>query len=714
MKRGEKVASDTGEVDQKGGESEGESQDDEALIVQRQLSKPIVASNVESEAPSIQESTFSYDVEPSEPAKYVDSAKKQHANSVAAFSAQPEQGLDLDHEMQDVHAAHSDQHPSTPDSVFDLPEDSPAISKTAVPTAISKRKRRPSDNGEPSKLGQGNMRKKPRRSIFSPPTSIGSIPETNLSGRSHLPGSMLNSQTSGAISTKLRLVERGSPSSRQVLKTQPTLNNWAQPLSSDKSYKHPIFNPASQNQKKAMSPNIVISESEEEVQASPRAKTYGKRKQRASSIFLEESSGHAVSSRKPTFGSSSRKGKEKPLLKFTVSTKSAVENLGDTVRKDSEKHSSPTSRRKRREHSGPVARHTDDGKAKGGNSSTRTTPLYGSAKGRKKAVARKSFSYNSESEEGSESPESMDLGSGAESNIDDSKRPGKYVCNICHQRFKQQKSFLKHKSNGHLDKKGQMTQGESSGGKGRFTSEEVNKLNKFRQSFCDEHEIDYAQFNEMMTETYRKGATWTWRFITKEDLLSQYYNVLPHRDRRSMMRYRERNFQNIEQTKVWTRQDDDYLVQLFTELGPRWVEIGLRLTRTQDAVSQRWRHKLQHRQDRNDGGWTEDEVEQLKTAVEELKEKLGVAQDRSTDLAISWSRVSDRIGNIRTAQQCSMKWKRIVDPAPRKRGRPRGSLVGKSSAGRKSSVGTVTPSGKGFLTPAVQVYFKAKTEQYLG
>ncbi|KAG9790950.1 hypothetical protein KCU88_g1122, partial [Aureobasidium melanogenum] len=191
---------------------------------------------------------------------------------------------------------------------------------------------------------------------------------------------------------------------------------------------------------------------------------------------------------------------------------------------------------------------------------------------------------------------------------------------------------------------------------GQFTEEEINSLNNWRDMFCEDHNITHEQFNDMMADTIqrKKRDEWPWPFITKNDFLQEYYDVLPHRNRRSMLRYRERNFQNAAGSRNWTAEDDAQLIRLQKELGPKWAEIGRRMARTSDAVSQRWRHRLAlgHVEQ---GEWSKEEQIKFKKILADLRRDSGTTDDLE-EWRIPWSKVSERMGT-RTAQQCSNHWR---------------------------------------------------------
>jgi hypothetical protein len=226
-------------------------------------------------------------------------------------------------------------------------------------------------------------------------------------------------------------------------------------------------------------------------------------------------------------------------------------------------------------------------------------------------------------------------------------------CQTCAEKFVSTSALARHETeSGHG--KGDGLQGQV----GAFNDYEVQKLNNWKDTFCEEHNITGAQFNDMMTDTLHRGreGTWNWAFIKRTDFLAEYLNVLPKRNKRSMLRYRERNFQNVEGSLNWTEEDDRELIRLQKEMGTKWSKIAKILMRTQDAVSQRWRHKLQYTQ-LESGEWSRAENTALTTAMEELRRQSGVAAD-AQDWNIPWVQISEKV-KTRTPQQCSNHWRAL-------------------------------------------------------
>ncbi|KIX00897.1 uncharacterized protein Z518_09962 [Rhinocladiella mackenziei CBS 650.93] len=193
---------------------------------------------------------------------------------------------------------------------------------------------------------------------------------------------------------------------------------------------------------------------------------------------------------------------------------------------------------------------------------------------------------------------------------------------------------------------------------GAFSENEIKKLKKWEDMFCEEHGISHLQFKDMMTDTLKRGSgtSWNWAFITKSEFLNEYVNVLPDRNKRSMLRYRERNLQNLEGSRNWTAEDDKELIRLQRELGSKWSEIAQRLMRTVDSVSQRWRHKLQHGPTEQ-GEWSRTEEIKFAKVLDQVRKESGVSPE-SEDWRIPWNRVSEKM-KTRSAQQCSNHWRAL-------------------------------------------------------
>ncbi|EXJ60061.1 hypothetical protein A1O7_04210 [Cladophialophora yegresii CBS 114405] len=229
---------------------------------------------------------------------------------------------------------------------------------------------------------------------------------------------------------------------------------------------------------------------------------------------------------------------------------------------------------------------------------------------------------------------------------------GLVKCHDCSEEFYATAALIRHeKDAGH---------GRGNGLQGRigaFSQDEVNKLNKWRDTFCEYHNISRTEFNDMMTGTLErgKGSSWSWAFVKRAEFLKEYLDVLPDRNKRSMLRYRERNFQNVEGMKNWSAEDDKELIRLQKELGTKWVEIARRLGRNADAVSQRWRHKLQYGEVET-GEWSKAERDKFAEILGEFVTDADGNELEQTQ--IPWNKVSEKMGS-RSAQQCSNHYRAL-------------------------------------------------------
>ena len=224
------------------------------------------------------------------------------------------------------------------------------------------------------------------------------------------------------------------------------------------------------------------------------------------------------------------------------------------------------------------------------------------------------------------------------------------TCRSCNRVFSSYGHLRRHKRthNGKTD--------DATGAKGNFTQQEMDALDSYRSRACVEFGLSLHEFNDLIN--WPKGNPWPNDNVSKDVLMAAYYDILPRRNKRSLRRYKERWFKNTS-TKAhsWSAQQDQELILLVRERGQKWVEIASLIGRTQDEVATHWYNKVQHQDKRASGQWTEEEVRSLRDAVKQCKTRLGVALGPETDHEIRWSVVSDMLGNKRTRQQCSLRWR---------------------------------------------------------
>ncbi|KAJ9611231.1 hypothetical protein H2200_004414 [Cladophialophora chaetospira] len=552
---------------------------------------------------------------------------------------------------------------TTPPSVFD--EEETIVKETPMLTGkLKKRKRAEDDDAQPSQPEPKRTGKRRKASPSSPPTSVPS----NDVARPETP----KASSLTAAARRGQLTDKIIP---RLQSRQGSMDGWAQKFTAGSGLKHPSFNPTPPRPN-TQNIQVVIPRTS---QGGPSG-TNSKRQRRAAldgAVDTDPADSQADSeqeptrkkSRKATYATSKGKNRAEPGVEYSTPAKDATTNGDD----DSEAGSSDV------EETSPVNIATSVAK--------RTFPRQDS----EEEVAQED---DQDSDfDVTRAPESEDEAGPAtrpvksarptkrtrignkprKSKLDDSA--DRVECIRCHKSFASEDSLRKHqeKPSAHVGllkcqrcseefyataalarHEKDTGHGKGNGSQGRigaFSQNEVNKLNRWRHQFCEYHNITEFDFNEMMTDTLERGqaANWRWTFVKRAEFLKEYVNVLPSRNKRSMLRYRERNFQNLEGMKNWTAEDDSELVRLQKELGSKWSEISRRLGRNVDAVSQRWRHKLRYG-DVETGEWSRAEDVKFRNILNDLRgEEDG---DDVQDHQIPWNKVSEQMGT-RSAQQCS-------------------------------------------------------------
>jgi hypothetical protein len=207
---------------------------------------------------------------------------------------------------------------------------------------------------------------------------------------------------------------------------------------------------------------------------------------------------------------------------------------------------------------------------------------------------------------------------------------------------------------------------------GFFVEEEVKALEQFKIRFCNTHGIQGRTFDAMIQHSERSGDEWPvpTSICTKGDFWNDIYALIPDRDRRSVYRFMRRHYQDTTQkAHNWTPEQDDELVKLHAQHGPKWAHIAKLIGRSDDDVTQRWKNRLQHRDTKNTGAWSEAELRAFVKSLEEYRnlliENSAEPQKAGKDIwemdlkSISWGSISNGMENSRTRQQCADKWRKI-------------------------------------------------------
>lgn len=240
-----------------------------------------------------------------------------------------------------------------------------------------------------------------------------------------------------------------------------------------------------------------------------------------------------------------------------------------------------------------------------------------------------------------------------------------------------QAESVDYETTGELNKKGRpkKQRGARIGGKdnlkvGFFVPAEIEKLEKFKLDFCNAHRLSGEQFDTMVQHSERDGGDFPCpdSITSKNEFWADIYGTLPDRDRRSVNRFMRRHFQvTTQKPHEWTDEQDEELVQLHAEHGPKWVFIAKLLGRSDDDVTQRWKNKLEHRDTMRRGPWDKDELRAFMDAMQQiwegyrqiLHDNAGNDVYEMDEKLVGWGGVSNTLNNVRSRQQCADKWRKI-------------------------------------------------------
>ncbi|KAL2827855.1 hypothetical protein BJY01DRAFT_228923 [Aspergillus pseudoustus] len=203
-------------------------------------------------------------------------------------------------------------------------------------------------------------------------------------------------------------------------------------------------------------------------------------------------------------------------------------------------------------------------------------------------------------------------------------------------------------------------------GVGHFSPVEVETLESFKLDFCNMNNCSTVIFDQMVQHGRQKtfpGQQW----ISKGAFWKSAFEVLPTRDRRSVLRFMKRHFQASDQkSHVWTEEQDAELIALVAEHGTKFAFIADMLGRSSDDVVQRWKNRLEHQDKRKTGSWSKRELDALQKALtlawtRSKDQGLDVGPDiyEMDESLISWGQVSKAMGHVRSRQQCADKWRRL-------------------------------------------------------
>lgn len=579
-----------------------------------------------------------------------------------------------DDEIQAPHAVEgaaeddSEQQSSAPPSVFD--EDKIMIEETPLPGEQLKRKRGALDPLEATPSSPERKKKRKKGLPSSPPTSVPSR-ETNR----------LGTPEASALITATQRRQNTDKIVPRLQTRQGSIDSWAQKFTPGSNLKHPTLNPSPRHPSTQRVEVIIPRTS----QAGPSGS-----KPKEITVDLADTDHQELAAdsfekfrrkrpRKEIYATPKGKKRAEPDVEYSTPSKDATANEADASSSDAPlpngiatsvaKRTFPSQSREDSDDQDSDAQ-DDDVQRNSAQDNEEDSDVYAAPVSDSEAEAVdarrpvKKQKLAKRPRRTSNSVETLRLECSrchrmfpSQVSLDGHLRnPSSHTnllkCTACTQEFWARTALVKHeKETGHG--KGNGHQGRT----GPFSDKEVTKLKNYRDEFCDYHDISVWEFNEMMAATLERGRknSWRWGFIKLTEFLNDFINVLPKRNKRSMLRYRERNFQNAEGMANWTADDDKDLIRLQRELGSKWAEIARSMGRTADAVSQRWRHKLRY-QNVQTGDWSQAEKKKFVKVLEEVRRDSNGGEVE--DFRIPWVQVSEKMGT-RSAQQCSNHYRAL-------------------------------------------------------
>ena len=209
--------------------------------------------------------------------------------------------------------------------------------------------------------------------------------------------------------------------------------------------------------------------------------------------------------------------------------------------------------------------------------------------------------------------------------------------------------------------------------KGPYTAAEAEKLDRFRDAYCEANNMSVEKFNGYIQSTIRGNAE-------VKSIFDELHEVLPYRPRMSLQKFCRRRYHNFPARGTWTLEEDEMLKRAVAQKGNNWKAIGAMLDRMGEDCRDRYRNYLLNSENRNRETWTNEEVQSLCKAILECRKAIkdekkqaniehydedalasGSDSDQEDDemKVINWQSVSDKMGGIRSRLQCRLKWTQL-------------------------------------------------------
>ena len=205
-----------------------------------------------------------------------------------------------------------------------------------------------------------------------------------------------------------------------------------------------------------------------------------------------------------------------------------------------------------------------------------------------------------------------------------------------------------------------------------FGDAEINRIERFRDVWCQRNARQPHEFNELIQSNLR---------ATREavEIFGELQEMFPHHKPIYIQRFCRRKFHNFSARGTWTLEEEEELCRAVAEKGTSWKGVGQLMNRFPEDCRDRWRNYLSTPERRNHDLWTEAEVRSLARCIFDcFCERFMDRWEQETDMSgyfppagpeidlndldmkfMNWQAVSDRmleLGLRRTRLQCSYKW----------------------------------------------------------
>lgn len=211
---------------------------------------------------------------------------------------------------------------------------------------------------------------------------------------------------------------------------------------------------------------------------------------------------------------------------------------------------------------------------------------------------------------------------------------------------------------------------------GRFGQAEIEKIERYRQKWCQRNGKQLSDFNSLVQSPIRGQPE-------AVAIFKEIQEMFPTQSPSYVQRFCRRKFHNFAARGTWTSAEDENLRKYVAEKGTSWKAVGEAMDRFPEDCRDRWRNYLVNQEHRNHEQWTDGEVHNLAAAILDCAQTKAAERQRQAsdhqqvesyipsahlDLSnldmklVNWQSVSDRMGSNgggRSRLQCSFKWNKI-------------------------------------------------------